>query len=239
MITLVNLKTLLAAVGLLAYGSTASASTFIFSVPESTLETSFVTFLGANSNLYGAYDIFIRPVTTGDTNTSGGNLLSNYTLNSAGSPIPGNASDQWDTALQQTIPLVDSHLFIHFYFDPADTKLALVTGNANVAGKSYTNPTTNTGTVTGEDMPSGNIFKMVISSTDANIGGKVGFVAYTTSLQFTSSAATGVASKAVVSGPFEFSASGTQAPEHSTVGFVLGGIILITVGFRRRRKASR
>ena len=235
-------KRTLAILGILVFCQAASATTYLFTVPESTLQNALVTFLGGSgpAQNFAVYDVYIRPIQTSDIGGSiTGPALSSYTLNSAGSPIPSGA-DQWNADINQHANSgLDPFLSIHFYFNPADSLIALITNNPNVAGKSYTNPTTNSGTVIGEVMANSKTFKMTISSTDPAITGNVNFLFYATALQFTNSSATTIATKGVVKGPIEFSLAGVNTPEPATVGVALGGLALMAASYVRRRKNSQ
>jgi len=235
----------LGCLAILACGRPASATTYIFSVPESTLLNAWVTFLGGSSSaqLYGAYDVYIRPIQSSDIGVGGitGPALSSYTINSAGSPIANNVNgDKWNADINQHANSgLDTFLSIHFYFDQNDSKISLITNNANVVGKSYTNPTTNVGTVIGRQMPGNSPFNMTITSTDPGITGTVNFLFYATAMQFTDTSANTVSAKSVVKGPIEFSLQGVNTPEPSTLGFALGGAALIAARLLRRRNTSR
>lgn len=239
-------KPVLALLALIVCTQPASATTYLFSIPESTIQNALAASIGANANLYAAYDISIRPIQAADIGGSQGmtgTALSNYTLSADGSPIPSGV-DQWNADLNQHA-LSDlglgspysTFLSVHFYFNALDSKIALITNNTNVAGKTYVNPS-GAGNVTGEQMPGTDTFKIWMNSTDPNIAGPVNFLFYATGLQFPDSSATSWAGKNVVKGPIEFSSVG-QSPEPSTIGMGLGGMVLMAVGYIRRRKASR
>jgi hypothetical protein len=224
-----------------ALAQPASATTFLyaFEVPESTIQSAFTSNIGANASLFAAWEVYIRPIQNADVCHNGitGAALSSYTLDSAGAPIP-TGIDKWDADRnQKALSGLDAFFSIHFYFDNLDSKLALVTNNANVAGHSYTSPNTNSGTLTGEQMPATDKFKMFISSKHSTITGTVNFQMYATALQFTDTTATIVASKSVIKGPIEFQATGYAAtPEPAAWYGIIGGLALIAARLGKRSR---
>jgi hypothetical protein len=226
----------------------ASATTFLYSfqIPESVILAAINNFNGANANLYATYDIYIRPIQSSDvTGTSGitGTALTNYTLNSAGSPVPSGA-DMWDATNNVNAPNDafgghPTYMSVHFAFNVSDTFISLVTSNANVTGKNYQTGGTSSPFYKGEVMPGTDTFRMLISSTDSNLTSSVNFLMYITALQFTDSSATTLASKSVGKPPIELSFAGSNAPEPSTIGGALGGVLFMAAAWWRRRKESR
>ena len=96
----------------------AAASTYLFSVPVTTLQTAITAAIApVNSQLFGFYDIYIRPALADDF--VGGNDLPSYTASYDISPIP-TGNDRW-TASTGTAAGDGSNVSFHFTFNPADT----------------------------------------------------------------------------------------------------------------------
>jgi hypothetical protein len=205
----------------------ASASTYLFSVPTTTLQTSIATAIGANNQLYGFYDIYIRPALASDF--VGGNDLPSYTASYDLSPI-ATGNDQWSAGTG--IAAGDgTNISFHFTFNPADSIIALVTTNANVNGKTYESRT-------GEQMPGADTFKMYVTSASTLLTGTIRFYFTAVGYQFTNTSATTVGVKgSQITGTFD--TAGVATPEPSTLGALGSGSILLAILIRRRNRAPK
>ena len=114
----------------------ASANTYSFVMPVSALEIRLDASFGGNPQLYGFYDLYIRPKITADgTDNDGttGNIIVDFSLRADDAPItPRGTQDAWSANITTRSGLPN------FYFSaaaPGDAYIALITPNAAVAGK--------------------------------------------------------------------------------------------------------
>lgn len=204
----------------------AAASTYLFSVPVTTLQTAITAATTPNQNLFGFYDIYIRPALASDF--VGGTDLPSYTASYDLSPIP-TGNDQW-TAGTGIAAGDGTNMSFHFTFNPADSIIALVTTNASVAGKTYEGRT-------GEQMPGADTFKMYVTSPSTLLTGTIRFYFTAVGYQFTNTSATAIGTKGVqITGTFD--AAGAPTPEPSTMGLA-GGSILLAILLHRRNLAAK
>jgi len=249
-LTIVSLRTFIlgfrlrhsiSAVVLLAFflfSGCASATTYTFSIPETSIQNALTNLIGANANQYSLYEVYVRPAVSGDgfTNDSTHRTLSSYTLAGDGSPIPTNVNgDQWDATPGATAPGDSPNLSIHFFFDNDDSRLAMLSSNTHVTGQTYTNPN-GTNTMTGENMPGSDVFQVAVSSTDPNINGPVNFWIGAVAMQISTSTAEFLGTKGVFVAGAEIT---TAAPEPASVPLILGAILIFASVYIRRCRMTK
>jgi hypothetical protein len=219
---------ILALLMLIGAARPSAASTYLFAVPETTLQTAITAAIApVNTQLFGFYDIYIRPALA--TDFVGGNDLPSYTASYDLSPIP-TGHDQW-TAGTGIAAGDGTNMSFHFTFNPADSFIALVTANANVAGKTYESRT-------GEQMPGADTFKMYVTSASTLLTGTIRFYFTAVGYQFTNTSAAAIGTKGVqITGSFD--AAGVPTPEPASVGAMAGGSILLAILLRRRHLAAK
>ena len=229
----------LVAFGVLTFAPPASATTYQYVVPVSTVLAamdSALTQLGDNTNLYAFYDFYFRPAVSTDIFLDNGSPTDltpngNYTLVNDTSPIPSGV-DKVDGTLNVVAPNDNGHgnwLSIHFTFDAANTKVPVILPAADTA---INGKTVETGK-TAEIMPSTDAFTLMISSTSANITGPITFQIYGVAYQFSDTTYNTLQSK-TQSFVGDFTMQGAL-PEPSTYLIVGSGLcFLLLTRFRRR-----
>ena len=223
----------------------AAANTYSFVMPVSALQARLTASLnpGQDANLFGFYDLYIRPKVTADgcddesvPCTNMGNIIDfSSTEEGSESPIPSGA-DRWSAGSATTDPggeLCATALpCFHFTFDPLDTYLALITPNANVVGKMFDGRT-------GEQMPGNASFVMYVDSpTPITLGTPIRFEFFANAYEFKDLAVSGDNTKKVgYSGYIDVDAELPEPMPALTGG---GGLLLLFVlaGMRRVRKTS-
>jgi hypothetical protein len=217
----------LALLTLLGTARPVAAATYLFSVPASTMVTAITAATTPNQNLYGFYDLYIRPALASDL--VGGNDLPNYTASYDISPIP-TGNDQW-TAGTGIAAGDGTNVSFHFTFNPSDSIIALVTSNSSVNGKTYEGRT-------GEQMPGADTFKMYVTSASSLLTGTIRFYFTAVGYQFTNTSASAVGLKGVqITGTFD--AAGVPTPEPASVSALAGGSILLAILLRCRKLAAK
>jgi len=213
----------------------------------------------SDRNLYGVYEVYVRPAVMSDPYwplgalPSGASRLANYDLAGAISPMPFPDSydppspaviDQWIAEPDVAAPpelLSDQNPFVHFIFNPADSLLALAATNPNM-GRSYSGEpgasiigdSVLNGRTT-ELMPADRTWGVLMAASGVNLGDSVTFLVTAFAVQFDDESAGDLWDKqAQFNGSMALASS--PAPEAGTL--FLTGTVLITLALFLKKRAQ-
>jgi hypothetical protein len=218
----------------------ASANTYSFVMPVSALEIRLDASFGGNPQLYGFYDLYIRPKITADgTDNDGttGNIIVDFSLRADDAPItPRGTQDAWSANITTRSGLPN------FYFSaaaPGDAYIALITPNAAVAGKTFAVGSGDSRI--GEQLPdSANFVLTLDSDTSITLGTPVRFEFSAFAYRFSDVTLSKESTKGtLVSGYIDLDI-GPELPEPMPALTGGGGLLLLfgLAGMRRWRKTS-
>ena len=226
----------------------ASATTFTYSfvISVPVLQAAFDANLspGSDADLFGYYDLYIRPKIAGDVDFDGstGNTIVDFSLKADDAPItPMAPKDSWLASITTTpayFAPTGTPSFFFSAFAPGDTYVALITSNGAVAGKTFIVGIGDSRI--GERLPETASFVLTLNSLiPITLGTPVRFEFVARSYEYSNLDVTGDNTKGVFDSGYIDLNTGPELPEPMPALTGGGGLLLFGLaGMRRWRKTS-